>query len=79
LHDEFGQILTAIGSLLGRAEKQAPPGSTWARDLHEVRDMAQTTLDSVRSLSQALHPVILDEAGVVSAIDWYLPMLERQN
>lgn len=79
LHDEFGQILTAIGSLLGRAERQAPVGSTWARDLHEVRDMAQTTLDSVRSLSQALHPVVLDEAGVESAIDWYLPMLERQN
>jgi signal transduction histidine kinase len=41
--------------------------------------MAQSTLDSVRSLSQALHPVVLDEAGVVSAIDWYLPMVERQN
>ena len=79
LHDEFGQILTAIGSLLGRAERQAPPGSTWARDLHEVREMAQTTLDSVRSLSQALHPVVLDEAGVEHAIDWYLPMFERQN
>ena len=79
LHDEFGQILTAIGSLLGRAERQAPAGSTWARDLHEVREMAQTTLDSVRSLSQALHPVVLDEAGVEHAIDWYLPMMERQN
>ncbi|ABF40693.1 periplasmic sensor signal transduction histidine kinase [Candidatus Koribacter versatilis Ellin345] len=79
LHDEFGQILTAIGSLLGRAEKQAPAGSTWARDLHEVREMAQSTLDSVRSLSQALHPVVLDEAGVEHAIDWYLPMMERQN
>ena len=79
MHDEFGQILTAIGSLLGRAERQAPPGSTWARDLHEVREMAQTTLDSVRSLSQALHPVVLDEAGVEHAIDWYLPMFERQN
>lgn len=79
LHDEFGQILTAIGSLLGRAERQAPPGSSWARDLHEVREMAQSTLDSVRSLSQALHPVVLDEAGLESAIDWYLPMVERQN
>ena len=79
LHDEFGQILTAIGSLLGRAEKQAPTGSNWARDLHEVREMAQSTLDSVRSLSQALHPVVLDEAGVEHAIDWYLPMMERQN
>jgi signal transduction histidine kinase len=79
LHDEFGQILTAIGSLLGRAERQAPPGSTWTKELRDVRDIAQSTLDNVRSLSQALHPVILDEAGVESAIDWYLPTVERQN
>jgi signal transduction histidine kinase len=79
LHDEFGQILTAIGSLLGRAEKQAPAGSTWSKDLREVRDIAQSTLENVRSLSQALHPVILDEAGVESAIDWYLPTVERQQ
>lgn len=79
LHDEFGQILTAIGSLLGRAERQAPPGSTWSKDIREVRDITQSTLDNVRSLSQVLHPVILDEAGVESAIDWYLPTVERQN
>jgi signal transduction histidine kinase len=79
LHDEFGQILTAIGSLLGRAERQLPPDSNWSKDLREVRDIAQTTLDNVRSLSQALHPVILDEAGVESAIDWYLPTVERQH
>ena len=28
LHDEFGQILTAIGSMLGRAGKHAPEGSS---------------------------------------------------
>src|SRR3954465_5162536 len=79
LHDEFGQILTAIGSLLGRAERQAPAGSPWTKELRDVRDIAQSTLENVRSLSQALHPVILDEAGVESAIDWYLPTVERQN
>jgi signal transduction histidine kinase len=79
LHDEFGQILTAMGSLLGRAERHAPPGSNWTEDLREVRDIAQSTLDNVRSLSQSLHPVMLDEAGVESAIDWYLPTIERQT
>jgi signal transduction histidine kinase len=79
LHDEFGQILTAVGSLLARAEKQAPAGSTWSRDLREVNEIVQSTLENVRSLSQALHPVILDEAGVESALDWYLPTVERQN
>lgn len=79
LHDEFGQILTAVGSLLGRAERHAPPESDWSKDLREVRDIAQSTLENVRSLSQALHPVTLDEAGLESAIDWYLPTIERQH
>ena len=79
LHDEFGQILTAMGAMLGRAGKHAPEGSTLRADLEEVRDIAQTTLDKVRSLSQALHPVMLDEAGLVSTIEWYLPVVERQS
>ena len=79
LHDEFGQILTAVGSLLRRAEKQAPQGDTWSKYVREVSNIVQSTLENVRSLSQALHPVLLDEAGVESALDWYLPTVERQN
>jgi len=79
LHDEFGQILTAIGSILGRAGSQAPEGSRLRADLREVREIAQSTLDNVRSLSQALHPVILDEAGLESTLDWYIPTVERQT
>ncbi len=50
-----------------------------AADLQEVSEIAQSALDKVRSLSQALHPVTLEEAGLDSTIDWYLPMVERQN
>jgi signal transduction histidine kinase len=79
LHDEFGQTLTAVGALLGRAEKQTPEGSDVRGELHEVRDIAQQTLENVRSLSQSLHPVMLDETGLESTVDWYLPMIERQT
>ena len=79
LHDEFGQILTAVGSMLRRAGKQAPEGSPLRADLQEVSEIAQSALDKVRGLSQALHPVTLEEAGLDSTIDWYLPMVERQN
>ncbi len=79
LHDEFGQILTAIGSMLGRAGRQAPEGSSLRADLVEISEIAQSTLDKVRSLSQALHPVTLEEAGLESTVDWYLPVVERQN
>jgi signal transduction histidine kinase len=79
LHDEFGQILTAMGAMLARAGAHAPEGSALRTDLQEVRQIAQETLDKVRSLSQALHPVMLDEAGLESTLDWYIPTVERQT
>src|SRR5712691_4216481 len=79
LHDEFGQILTAVGSMLGRAGAHAPEGSPLRNDLQEVRQIAQDTLERVRTLSQALHPVMLDEAGLETTLDWYIPTIERQT
>ncbi|HET9406986.1 MAG TPA: ATP-binding protein [Candidatus Sulfotelmatobacter sp.] len=79
LHDEFGQILTAIGSMLRRAGTHAPEGSSLRSDLLEVRQIVQSTLENVRSLSQALHPVMLDEAGLESTLDWFIPTVERQT
>ena len=78
LHDEFGQVLTAIGAMLSRAGKQLPGDSPLREDLDEVRNIAQTTLNNIRGLSQALHPVLLEEAGLESTLDWYLPSVERQ-
>ncbi len=72
LHDDFGQILTAIGAMLRRADRNTG-------DLLEVREIVQTTLEKVRSLSHALHPVVLDEAGLESALDVYLPAFEKQT
>jgi len=79
LHDEFGQVLTAIGSLIRRTGKDLPADSPVHADLQEVQGIAQSTLENIRSLSQALHPVLLDEAGLVSTLDWYIPTVERQT
>ena len=78
LHDEVGQVLTAIGSMLGRAERQTPADSPVRGQLREIGEIAQGTLDSVRSLSQTLHPSILDELGLDSTLDWYLGTVEKQ-
>ena len=78
LHDGFGQILTAMGSMLGRAGRQAPEGSPLRGDLREIGEIAQAALDNVRGLSQTLHPSILEELGLESTIDWYLSTVEKQ-
>jgi signal transduction histidine kinase len=79
LHDEFGQLLTAMGAMLRRAERQMPPSSPLREDVREIGDVAQTALDQVRGLSQTLHPSILDELGLDSAIQWYVSTVEKQH
>ena len=79
LHDEFGQVLTAIGAMLRRAEKRLPVDSPFCVDLREVREVAQATLEKTRNLSQLMHPSVLDDGGLEKAIDWYLPVFEKQT
>jgi signal transduction histidine kinase len=80
LHDDFGQILTAVGTMLQRTSRRLgqDPDSLRA-DLREVQEIVQSTLDKVRTLSHALHPVILDEIGFEGALDQYLPGFQRQT
>jgi signal transduction histidine kinase len=77
LHDEFGQILTAVGAMLSRAGRSAPEAFT--EELQETKVVVQETLERVRALSQALQPVILEEQGLGPAVEWYLPVFERQT
>jgi signal transduction histidine kinase len=79
LHDEFGQFLTAIGAMLRRLDRRLPPEAAAHEDIAELLETAQTMLDKVRSLSQVLHPAVLDDAGLEKAIDWYVPLFERQT
>jgi signal transduction histidine kinase len=80
LHDEFGQILTAIGAMLGRAERKGVTAdSGLSAELSEVREITQHTLEKMRSLSQMLHPAVLDDYGLAKAIEWYTEVFQRQT
>lgn len=79
LHDEFGQILTAVGALLGRAERKGlPPDSPFHADVVEVREIVQEALEKLRTLSQALHPSILDDYGLEKALEWHAGQFGKQ-
>lgn len=80
LHDEFGQILTAIGAMLQRAGRRSGVADSPLRaDLKEVQEIVQSTLDKVRTLSQALHPAVLEEGGLEAALEQHLPVFEKQT
>ena len=78
LHDEFGQILTALGAMLRRANRHAP-NSEFRDQVQEATEVVQTTLEKIRSLSQSLQPVILEEQGLLATIDWHLSVFERHT
>ncbi len=80
LHDEFGQILTAVGAMLARAERKGlPADSPFRTEMTEVREIVQTTLEKMRSLSQMLHPAVIDDYGLVKALEWYAGVFSRQS
>lgn len=72
LHDEVGQVLTAIKVELAVAEHAITAAGGPAATLTGARTITDGALQTVRDLSHLLHPALLDDLGLVDAVDWYL-------
>jgi PAS domain S-box-containing protein len=71
LHDSLGQYLTSLKinlDLLSRATNETKRATL----LSECLQMADQSLKETRTISHLLHPPLLDEAGLESAIRWYV-------
>jgi signal transduction histidine kinase len=71
LHDEVGQALTAMRVGLALAQTSVDSPQATAR-IADARDVAETTLQRIRTLSHLLHPPMLDDLGLPAAIKSYL-------
>src|SRR5262245_1595745 len=72
LHDEIGQLLTAIKVELAIAERGTDAGGDASSALGNARSFADTAVHTVRDMSRLLHPSMLDDLGLAAATDWYL-------
>ena len=79
LHDDFGQIVTAIGTLLGRARRHVAADAPLAGELDAVRGVAQQALDRIRTRSQWLHPGVLDDFGLEKALEYCTQQFAQQT
>ena len=73
LHDEFGQILTALRLDAGLVER-SPARSD---DQAKARALAMCklidkTIDEVRVMAIRLRPGMLDDFGLIDALDWFI-------
>lgn len=73
LHDSAGQLLTALDINLVSIRKEAGQLSTRASDAcRESESLIRELSKELRTISYLLHPPLLDEAGLPSAIRWYV-------
>jgi len=72
LHDDLGQALTAVRMDLGMIDRELPAASPLHHTVREAREQISAVLQSMRNLSQLLRPPILDDLGLLPALQWYV-------
>ena len=73
LHDSTGQVLAALGMNLATVHLESRKMSPAAEAaVSESIELVQTTLKELRTISYLLHPPLLDEAGLQSALRWFV-------
>jgi signal transduction histidine kinase len=73
LHDEIGQILTALKLTLQMAARDPAVG------LRKAQEMADVLLEQVRSLALRLRPSMLDDLGLLATLTWHFQRYGEQS
>jgi signal transduction histidine kinase len=78
LHDEVGQALTAVQVELTLAERRLAGGQAITL-LGDAKAIAHHALQTVRDMSQLLHPAVLDDLGLIAAVEWQARSFEGRH
>ena len=71
LHDEIGQILTAVSLNLHSIQKTCQTDACLP-NIEESLQVVEDALSRVRELSLELRPSLLDDLGLAAALRWYV-------
>jgi PAS domain S-box-containing protein len=78
LHDGLGQELAVAKMILDRMMLQKPaqfPEEAWV----QASNIVDRAIQQVRTMSHLLHPPLLDEVGLLSALSWYVEGLTKRS
>ncbi|MBI4460369.1 MAG: MCP four helix bundle domain-containing protein [Acidobacteria bacterium] len=79
LHDQIGQALTAIKVNLGMVEQKTTGVSPELRErMRESKQLVEQCMQEIRDLSRLLRPTMLDDLGLVPALEWYVRGFSRR-
>ena len=70
IHDNVGQLLGALKMGLSRVKKKVPDELSFIKDqLGELLYLSNKTIMEIRELSHALHPPLIHDLGIISALE----------
>jgi signal transduction histidine kinase len=72
LHDSAGQYLAAIEMNLSGLKQSAHLEESLGRQVSDTLELANRCTSEIRTISYLLHPPLLDEMGLASALGWYV-------
>jgi len=80
LHDEVGQSLGALLVEVGSLEATIPTGATQIKDhVDKIKSVAETTVETVRNIALLLRPSMLDDLGLIAALEWQGREVSRRS
>ena len=80
LHDITGQEIALLSMSLDRLGRLIDPGTSEIREsLEDCREMVRKMAEEIRTLSYLLHPPLLDESGLGSAVRWYAEGFQKRS
>jgi PAS domain S-box-containing protein len=80
IHDQLGQALTGIKMDASWLLKHAGGTDAQAtRRLERMRELIDETIGNVRRISTELRPSVLDDLGLVAAVEWQLREFQKRS
>jgi PAS domain S-box-containing protein len=71
LHDELAQALTALQMDVAWCKEKIPPGEDgFEKKLERMEALLNTTVTSTRRIAADLRPLMLDDLGLLPAVEW---------
>jgi len=79
LHDSAGQTLAALGMSLAELTRKVNGDPALAKSVENADELVRHLSQEIRTTSYLLHPPMLDEVGISSALSWYVQGLEERS
>jgi signal transduction histidine kinase len=80
LHDEVGQSLGALLVEVGRLAASVPSDNVKIKEhIDKIKSVAETTVQTVRNIALLLRPSMLDDLGLIAALEWQGREVSRRS